>query len=418
MLSYTFQVRVVEMKGGVNLLGLRMLSVMIAVITNVLMVKLLSLDEVGRYYILLAIAYFGNALFFVGFDFSLQRKIQNIYIDKCLNFKSLKLYLLRVIPCGALASFCLSLAVSFVGGAEYWIEVALLCSVLAVTNFLTSIFRNILQIAGEKYRVSHSVLLEQVSKLCLSFSLVMFFGATAYIVVFSFVLSGVLCFLFNLHQLFRCINSNSENKSYALDSDDISKIVLPVSAGGVLNWMQLQAYRPVLGQFMQQTELVGVVSFLTMLGSTVTSALLGVLAQVWTPKQFATKGGDSRRFVLLSSIVILVLALLAYPVAYVFLRLLGKENLYGVEYLVSIGVIVEGCNFILGVLGNHSSLTKGSFVPSMFSGVFGFLMVAAIIFSLITYQVIGPGTIGLALALSQCAAVAALLPVLLKSHKG
>lgn len=402
------------MKGNLTLVLFRTMSIAIAVVINVLIIKLLPLSEVGEYYILGTIAYFGNALFFVGFDFALQRKIHNISNTKSIDFSSLRSYCAKTLPFGIISAFVLSTIVSFAGNAHNWLGTALLCAALSAISFMVSLSRNILQIAGEKYRVSYSLLLEQVAKLCLCFIMILFFGASAIVIIGAFILASLAPFILNYYHITRCLQSVDENASYAVDSNDISKIILPVSAGGVLNWLQLQAYRPLLGKFFDQAELVGAVSFLTMLGATVTSASLGVLAQVWTPKQFATKGDTSRRFVILSAVSILALALLAYPSAYVFLRLLDKESLYGLEYLVSLGVIVEGGNFILGVLGNHSSLTRGSFVPSMLAGIIGFVTVSVIILTVDSNQEMGPGMIGFALAVSQCVAVAALLPVLLR----
>lgn len=402
------------MKSNLILVLFRMMSIAIAVAINVLIIKLLTLDEVGKYYTYVTIAYFGNALFFVGFDFSLQRKIKNISITKSLDFSSLRSYIFKKLPYGTFASFLLSSIISFSGNNNHWIGVALLCAVLSAINFITSILRNILQISGAKYRVSYSFLFEQLAKFTLCFIMVLLFDASAVEIMMAFILSGLVCVAFNYYQIVRFLRPVNETENYTINENDISKIFLPVSAGGVLNWLQLQAYRPVLGQFYEKVELVGIVSFLTMLGATVTSASLGVLAQVWTPKQFATNGEASRRFVQLACFATFTLALLAYPAAYIFLRLIEKDSLYGLEYLVSIGVIMEGCNFILGVLGNHTSLTLKSFVPSMLAGIVGFVAVVVIIFAAAAYQWLEPGAIGFALAASQCIAVAVLLPVLLR----
>ena len=402
------------MKESLILVLFRTASIVIAVAINVLIIKILRLDEVGKYYIYVTIAYFGNALFFVGFDFSLQRKIKNISITKSLDFPSLRSYIFKKLPYGTLATFALSSVVSFAGNNHQWFEIALVCSVLSSISFLTSILRNILQISGAKYRLSYSLLFEQLAKLCLSFMLLLLFDPSAIGIMKAFILSGLICSVFNYYQIVRFLHPTNGTVNYAIDSTDISKIVLPISVSGILNWLQLQGYRPVLGQLYEKVELVGIVSFLTMLGATATSASLGVLAQVWTPKQFATNGEASRQFVRLACLATFTLALLAYPAAYIFLRLLKKDSLYGLEYLVSIGVIMEGCNFILGVLGNHTSLTLKSFIPSMLAGVVGFVAVVVIIFIAATYHWMGPGAIGFALAASQCIAVGVLLPVLLK----
>lgn len=402
------------MRGNLTLVLFRTMSIALAVVINVFLIKFLSPIEVGKYYIIGSIAYFGNALFFVGFDFSLQRKIKNISIEKSIDFSSLQSYIFKTLPYGVLASFVLSSIVFFADNLHNWFGTALLCAALSAINFLVTVLRNILLISGEKNRFSYSLLLEQLAKFCFCCTIILFFDASAIVFTIAFMLAGLVCFIFNYQQITRCLYPVNSTASYDVDSNDISKIFLPVSAGGVLNWLQLQAYRPVLGQFFQKAELVGTVSFLTMLGATATSASLGVLAQIWTPKQFATNGDASRRFVQLACVIIFSLALLAYPVAYIFLRLLKIDNLYGLEYLVSFGVIMEGCNFILGVLGNHTSLTVKSFLPSMFAGVVGLVAVVFIIFIVDTYQWMGPGTIGFALAVSQCVAVAALLPVLFR----
>jgi len=402
------------MNGNLILVLFRTVSIAIALAINVLIIKILTLDEVGKYYTYVTIAYFGNALFFVGFDFSLQRKIKNISITKSLDFLSLRSYIFKKLPYGTIASFVLSSIVSFAGNAHNWFWIALLCAALSALNFLTSISRNILQISGAKYQVSYSLLIEQLAKFCLCFAIVLFFDASAAGIMMAFILSSFVCVAFNCYQIIMFLHPVNGTAIYENDANDISKSFLPVSAGGVLNWLQLQAYRPVLGQFYEKVELVGIVSFLTMLGATVTSALLGALAQVWTPKQFATNGEASRRFVQLAFFATFILSLLAYPAAYIFLRLLKKDSLYGLEYLVSIGVIMEGCNFILGVLGNHTSLTLKSFVPSMLAGIVGLVAVVVVILIAATYHWIGPGTIGFALAASQCIAVGALLPVLLR----
>jgi hypothetical protein len=404
------------MTGTLLLLTIRIFTIAIAAAINILVIKILPLQDVGQYYMIATISYFGNAIFFIGFDLAFQKKIQDISVTKALDFSSLRLYILKTLPYGILASFGLSLIVSFVSGSDNWLIVASLCAGLAVSNYLSSILRNILLIADEKYRVSYSLLLEQLIKITFFSLLFVIFRPSPLLVIISFVAASVIAFVFNFYQIRNCLSDVSVANKYTIDSSNILMIVLPVGAAGVLNWMQLQGYRPILGNSLQGAELVGIVSFLTVLGSGVTSAILGVIAQVWTPRQFATKGGLTHRFISISIFSIIVLSLLSYPVSYILLRMLGKEGLYGFEYLVSLGVLLEGGNFILGILGNHSILTSGSFVPSLLAGISGFCTVAIIILAAVFYHQVGPGMIGFALALSQCIAVAALLTILLKRN--
>ena len=404
------------MKSTLTMLTYRGTTIAISIVINIFLIKFLSIDEIAKYYIIAAIAYFGNALFFVGFDFALQRKIKNISIDGSIDHTSLRSYLYKTLPYGICASFVLSALVSIASRENNWFEIALICAALSAINFIVALLRNILQIAGQKIRVSYSILTEQIIKMVLAVAMVVFFGASALAIVVAFVLAGLVSVAFNYYQMTRCLVPVNGTANYAIDSNDIFTILLPVGASGVLNWLQLQAYRPVLGQLLQQAELVGAVSFLTMLGATVTSASLGVLAQVWTSKQFASNGAASGRFVQSACVLILGLTLFAYPVAGIFLRMLRKDSLYGLEYLVSLGVIIEGGNFILGVLGNHASLTRRSFVPAMIAGLVGFTMVLVMTLAAYKFQWVGPGTVGFALALSQCIAVVTLLPVLFRKN--
>lgn len=400
------------MLSALSLLLLRVTSVTIAVAINILIIKLLPLREVGNYYILGTIAYFGNALFFVGFDLALQKKMRNIYKSKTIDYSSLLIYHIQTLPLGAFAAFALSLVVSFFNDSPDWISTSLLCAALSATTFTISLSRNILLLAGEKYRVSYSMLLEQFAKLTTSSMLLVFWENSARSVILAFLAGGLLCLVFNYTQIARCMYSSPESIGYAVDKGDLRSIFFPVSAGGVLNWFQLQGYRPILGTHFNQAELVGTVSFLTTLGATATSAILSVLGQIWTPKQFSTSGLISRQYTALAGTSVFFLTLLSYPAAYLALRLLGKESLYGLEYLVSLGVIVEGGNFILGLLGNHSSLTRGSFVPSMYAGLIGLCTLLTTILILHQYLGMTPGMVGFCLAISQVIAVATLLPVL------
>lgn len=404
------------MKSTLTLIVYRCITIGISIVINIFAIKFLSIDEIAKYYIITAVAYFGNALFFVGFDFVLQRKNKNISITGSIDYASLRSYLYKVLPYGFCASFVMSATVSIASRENNWLAIALICAVLSAINFIASLLRNILQIAGEKLRISYSMLAEQLIKLGLSVGMVLLFGASALAIVMAFISAGLVSAAFNFYQMTRCLVPVDGTANYTIESNDLFKILLPVGASGVLNWLQLQAYRPVLGQFLQQTELVGAVSFLTMLGATVASAFLGVLAQVWTSKQFASNGEASGRFVQSACVLILSLVLIAYPVAFIFLRLLKKDNLYGLEYLVSLGVIIEGGNFILGVLGNHASLTRRSFVPTMVAGLVGFAMILFITLAAYKFQWIGPGPVGFGLALSQCIAVVTLLPVLLRKN--
>jgi hypothetical protein len=112
--------------------------------------------------------------------------------------------------------------------------------------------------------------------------------------------------------------------------------------------------------------------------------------------------------------VIIALVLIAYPTTFIFIRAISIEQFNGMEYLVSVGVIVEGCNYIIGLLGSHSNITIGSYLKSAISSICGLVVITFILIIFNTSNMIDPLTVGLSLALSQIVSVIILLYLVFK----
>ena len=391
---------------------LRFMSVGISFLINIICIKALSLAEAGNLYSLISVAYFGNALFFIGFDFAIQRKIKRIFYSRQLCFSSMRSELGKILAYGSLSTLILSIIILPGPLGPVKIVLGILAACFSSLNFLLAFFRNILLLVGSKSGVTSSLVFEQSLKLLVSTFAIFFVGKNSMTIFSAFVFCSFATVALNIILVRKVINSSPAKESYNLTNQEVFHTFLPVSGSGVLNWIQLQAYRPILVRTQPDATIVGSVSFLTSLGGAVASAIFGIIAQFWMPKQFSSSGRSTHHYFYVTLASTLFLAALSYPVAFMFLGLLGKPNLYGLELLVPIGILVEGGSSMLGILGNHASLTIGSFVPSMISALVGATVAISLIYMLSANYHLDAKNLGFVLLVSQLLALCSMLQVL------
>ncbi|RYF99315.1 MAG: hypothetical protein EOO07_36900, partial [Chitinophagaceae bacterium] len=142
------------MKKLLGLGGIRFFALSIALIANLIVVKLLHLEEVGKYYLFVTVSYVGNALFFVGADLLLQKRIQPSLIEHDANFLGLVKYVVHTSAFG----FVLILGLSFLYFSQFYgheIELekagvyALICSAGSVALYVTSLSRNLFLLGND-----------------------------------------------------------------------------------------------------------------------------------------------------------------------------------------------------------------------------------------------------------------------------
>ncbi len=386
----------------------------LALALSVILIRALPLEELGSFYAISTLAYFGNALFLVGADFALQRRLRDLSTRHRLDRRALARYMGRALVPGMVASSVLAVLVARFGPPVLSIAstpfaslavIAILCSLIAAATFIVGVLRNLLQIAGEAHRVGVSLVLEAGLRLLACALALTLAGPTAWAMLAAHLVASLVLIAPLAVQVVQSTQSEDDPALARLVPGDVRQTLVPVGVGGVLNWLQLQGYRPLVGQVYDNSALVGAVSFLTALGGTVTLAVLGVAGQMATPRQFSSGGASSWRFVRLATGLTLVLTVLAWPCATIFLHLLGKDELIGLEYLVCAGVLVDGGNFILGVLGNHVSLAGKTFMPAMWAGMAGFLAVAILLLGAGEAGSLGPASLGLSLVVGQALAL-------------
>jgi len=393
---------------------LRILSIALAFSVNVAILKSLDLKEMGAYYVMATVAYFGNAIFFVGLDFSFQKKIQKISVIKTIDYLELNRYITKTYPLGVLATLSLSIAISLLSNNIHWLSISLACALLCGFTYLTTFFRNILLIAGDKIGVSLSYFFEQASKLGLVIGFILYGLNSAVEIILVLSLSAFITAVYGFIRVKIYLKNSNKIQVYSNTGADYKKIIIPTGISGVLNWAQLQGYRPIIGGFLGKPEVVGSVGFLTMLGGAITSAVFSVMAQYWVPRQFSSGGVDTKIILKKTMYAIIALALMAYPTTFIFIRAISIEQFNGMEYLVSVGVIVEGCNYIIGLLGSHSNITNGSYLKSAISSICGLVVITFILIMFNTSNMIDPLTVGLSLALSQIVSVIILFYLVFK----
>jgi hypothetical protein len=199
-------------------------------------------------------------------------------------------------------------------------------------------------------------------------------------------------------------------------ASDIAHTVAPIGFSGLMNWLQLQSYRPALLYFGIQPDVIGIASLLTTLGMAGANPIFTVTAQSYIPRFYA---GELRTFRECTVAIIrlaLLLALAAIPVAMVFLVLSGRQALLIYVLLVSLGVFVEAGNNVIGAFMHRRNATGGSMWVLAASGSVGVLIVVAS-WSIPASHAMFPYLIGLGMCVSQIAVIGTIYALSIKKWK-
>lgn len=368
-------------------LAWRLASIGASVFINFYIALLLPPEELGIFFVLITVSYFGNALFFNGADIAFQRKIKEISIDRTLNFAAFQRYFLKALPIGAASVVVLVALIWSTSSSAYWSFYTLaICTLLSCINFFISGLRNILLLAGEKVAISRSMFFEQFLRLSLIFLVGRFqvvqFTTILLVYIFSTSAAVVLAYI--------AINKRIEGKFGGIElnmsREDFKRTILPSSLGYVLAWAQTQGYRIFVGATLGLTAVVGPTSFLLNLGTTGANAILGVLAQWWVPKQFSSSGASTTAYLKVVAIAALILVPCAWLAAYVTIGILNKPQFRGLELVVVVGVLIETGSAFITIIANHYSLTRGGYLPAVVSPAVGLPITA---FSIFFVQIFG-----------------------------
>lgn len=374
---------------------------------NFFILKFFNVVEIGRYYLIATVAYLGNALVFVGADIYLQKVIAPDLQQAWLNRSSFVKYCMACALAGAVPVALFSWLVFSYFGPEHNASIGI-CVALTVTAFLTTLVKNLYQTGGKPYWSTLIQLVDIVIKLIAL--IICWYAdqplAQSLFVVYLLLLVPLLLAGYT-HFVF---SSNSwKQTSYYSGWRAMAAVVFPVGGAGVLNWLQLQVYRPFISTVHGNLAAVGAIAFLTNLGSTATNAVLTVVSQLWLPKVYASKGEVTRLYLKTIAAVGLFLALCSVPAGWLFLSLAGKPELIAGIYLVPVGVLQEVINAMIGALVVHYSVREVHLFifPLMTS-----IGVAVMVFALLFYdqlQLPVMPSVAVGLALSQLLVIVGIL---------
>lgn len=358
--------------------ALRLAGGLAALAANLLIARRMPLSQIGWYYVYATLAYFGNATLFVGLGTFLQRVCASAAHSDGIPKRTLVVYTLITLVAG----FCLVLTaaglyLSFRQSPGSPWGVAAICASLSGATYLSLVSKDLLALSRRLSWAAGFALLEQVLRLVfVAIALVALQGgapeATA-ATALALALSGT----FALGALLLVTRSEGSNRgaSKAITSRAVAGTVVPIGLSGLLNWLQLQFYRPALLLLGTSTATVGIISLLTAVGMTGANPVFAVAAQNYLPSIYGKEENALRRSLVAMSLLAVSLAALSIPAAVAFLILSRRTALLPYLLLVPLGVLIETANNMVGMYMHRKNADGDSLWFLVIAGCFGALSV-------------------------------------------
>ena len=331
--------------------GFRALSVGASLAISILVAKHLSLTQIAYYFLYITLAYIGNAALYVGLGVVLQRMCVLLASSNRLSRALIVRYVLLSCAFGGSSVFLLSGSYFYARGSEtaLWV-VAGCCAMLSSANFVSATAKDLLALGRHLNLASFFGFLEQLLRAAfIAFVLMIHSDVNALKLVVATALASLLSGALGIFTLF--LNTTEAHKSLVpgFSLKTVATSVAPVGLSGLLNWFQLQSYRPALLFFGYNADLIGIVSLLTTLGMTGANPVLAITAQTYIPKVYAKDIYAFRQCITALLKATLLLVILSIPAAVAFLTFSGRQNLMTYWLLVPLGVLVEAGNNVAGV---------------------------------------------------------------------
>ncbi len=337
-----------------KLILMRVVATGLALTISIVVVRELPLEQVGLYYLYVTLSYLANALIFVGADYHLQRVLHDLSEKKSINLPELFKYFSLILIPGFLLVLGFGMAYMYATSGTGLI-VGIACASLASMTFLSALMRNLLQLANMATKSAMVNLFEQIMRLSITVAAVRAGYHNGESIIAANAIGALLAATMGIGLIYRYMTR--DNRIYFFGYKKLIKNIIPIGSSGLMNWMQLQGYRPYINYAFQRPDLIGAVSFLSSLGSTAANACLAILGQIWIPKQYASRGAATSRYFKIAVASIIGLALASLPAGWVFLHLTNHSDLMPYVFLVPVGVLVEGGNTLIGIHTNHRNAT-------------------------------------------------------------
>lgn len=374
----------------------------------------LSNFELGTYFFLLTVSYSLNAFLLIPIDYYQQSKIQNLWKTQ----KSLQVFLTfnrRVLSGLTLAVLVASLIGALFNANQFFSIAA--AGAMAMVIYATQALRNTLNNLEHKKLTAGSMVAEAVLKMLLFWLFLKFLPPKGLTLLFSGVIALLLVMLFLLWKAYQ-LKLFVSHESALLEKIELSRIwhfCVPISLGAVFNWVQLQGYRLILVP-LGYTEIVGIYSTVSNIGSAVMGASSAIFGQLFIPKIYQSEGAYTKTYIRHALLLIMAVLLGAFIFSDFMVALLTKEEFVKYSWLIFFGIIAEAGNFLIGAFSIHVTLT-GATKTMLRSSVFGVLFMV-FIFALIYYfSTIRVETVGLPIVMSQIGIAVYMYLIFKKSGK-
>lgn len=343
--------------------SLRLLTVACTLTQSIVLARTLSVADIGFYYLLATLAYVGSAAVFVGADANLQRRVANLARDSLLpSGAALVRYAVSTSLLGLLLVAVVSASFAEIVGVTSPAFVTIACCAVSISTYGVNLYRNILLVSDRVVRSSVMTACDATAKLvavCLAASFASNVVGAVELTIAAAMGSATALLALMLWGRVKDIRWPTAPLLPEKLSNQLERI-LPVSGSGLLNWAQMQGYRPLLAWLQAPMETVGTVALLVGLGSTAAMSCFAVVSQMHVPRLYASQGKDVRRYWVLTIVVALALALCAWPAGWLFLELTGKQRLLPYVGLVSVGVLLETCNALVGIALHRANAAGNS----------------------------------------------------------
>jgi len=381
----------------------------LALLSNLLIARHLDIAEIAYYFTFSTVAYFGNASLFVGASGYLQRFLASRVPDGVASRGFLLAYVFGVAMIGALLVGAGSTVYFVLWGRVPVASAVLACAMLSVGAFLSTISKDLWAFRGRVDVAAGLSLLEAFLK-CLMFVSVSSISSRV-VAVDMIILSALASMLAGIAGGGALLLLASRKPAQVqLRISEMLGTVVPVGFGAVLNWLQLQLYRPLMLYLGVPAQYIAATSLMTTLGSSGASPALTVVAQRFIPSIYAREPravfSSLRRLLA----VALLLAVLSVPMAYVFLLLSGRVALAAYLPLVAVGVFTEAANGGIGAIGHGCNATARSLWPLTMATAVGVLVALGMLL-LPAAGEMTPYVMGCGLLLSQLVVVVVCLTV-------
>lgn len=374
----------------------------------------LSNFELGTYFFLLTVSYSLNAFLLIPVDYYQQSKIQNLWKTQ----KSLRVFLVFN---KKILSF-ISLATLVVAGVDGIFRpddffAIITAGAMAMLIYANQALRNTLNNLEHKKLTAGSMVAEALLKMVLFWAFLKFMPAKGITLLFSGVVALLLVMLFLIWRAHK-LKLFAISEAMQVEKLEFSKIwhfCLPISMCAVFNWIQLQGYRLILVP-LGYTEIVGIYSTVSNIGTAVMSASSAIFSQLFVPKIYQSEGSYTRTYIRNALLLVVAVMLGTFVFSDLMVVLLTKESFVKYSWLIFFGIIAEAGNFLIGAFSIHVTLT-GATKTMLKSSIFGVVFMALAFLGIYYFSTIRVETVGLPIIVSQIAIVLYMYLIFKKSGR-